>query len=165
MEWIDDVITGVKEVHSTDDLYELYQALEILILYLDEGNILLQGNDSLYNRCYLGKEIVFIRSGLEPGYEKFILAHELGHALLHTNLKTNTFDPLLNSNKLEKQANYFAVKILNIQLDSIALEGFTIDQIAGALELPMKYIATLREMESEYKVKLWKGVWQSLEGL
>jgi|GEM_PF-6735625 len=56
----------------------------------------------------------------------------------------------MNINKLEKQANYFAVKILNVDLDSIALEGFTIDQIASTLELPVAYVTTVREIETEY---------------
>lgn len=149
-EIIDEIITGVKDIHCTDNIYELYNALEIIIRYLDKDNILLQGNDALYNRCYLDQEVVFIRNDLDHGYEKFILAHELGHALLHTSLKTSPFNPLMNINKLEKQANYFAVKILNVDLDSIALEGFTIDQIASTLELPVAYVTTVREIETEY---------------
>lgn len=149
-EIIDEVITGVKDIHCTDNIYELYNALEIFIRYLDKDNILLKGNDAIYHRSYLNQEIIFIRNDLHHKYEEFILAHELGHALLHTCLKTSEFNPLVNKSKLEKQANYFAVKILDIELDSIALEGFTIDQIASTLELPIEYVATVREIETEY---------------
>jgi len=149
-EVIDEIITGVKDFHSTDNIYELYNALEISIKYLDRNNILLQGNDAIYHRSFLNEETIFIRNDLHHKYEEFILAHELGHALLHTSLKTSEFNPLMNKSKLEKQANYFAVKLLNVELDSIALEGFTIDQIASTLELPMNYIETVREIAAEY---------------
>ncbi|ARE89099.1 Metallopeptidase ImmA [Clostridium formicaceticum] len=148
--WIDEVVTGLLDLYATKDVYELYEALEISIVYLEEDSILLQGHDALYNRNYLDREVVFLRGGLSLEYERFILAHELGHALLHTHLVSNTFHSLTNLDKLEKQASYFAVRLLDVKLDSIALEGFTIEQIASTLELPMECLEIIREMEEGY---------------
>ncbi|SET46575.1 protein of unknown function [Natronincola peptidivorans] len=152
MKWIDEIVTGLEDLYSTKDVYELYTALGISIVYLEKHSILLQGHDAIYNRNYLEEEVVFLRRELAAEYERFILAHELGHALLHTNLHSSAFHPLANLDKLERQANYFAVRILDIKLDSIALEGFTIEQVASTLKLPMACLQIMKEMEEEYIV-------------
>lgn len=40
------------------------------------------------------------------------MAHEVGHALLHTEAMEMFFNPLINKGKLENEANYFATKLL-----------------------------------------------------
>jgi len=153
MRWIDEIIVGLEEVYDTSDVYELYDSLDISIVYLDEWNILLQGHDAVYNRSYLDQETVFIKKGLPIVYERFILAHELGHGILHTDIAKSVFNPLANLNKLEKQANYFAVKLLGFRVDSIAFEGFTVEQIASTLEVPMRCMEIIREVEGRYTTK------------
>jgi len=152
MGWIDDIIVGLLEIYGTRDIYEFYDCLEISIVYLDKSNILLQGHDAVYNRSYLDQETVFIKKGLAPEYERFILAHELGHGILHTNMAKSAFSPLANLDKLEKQANYFAVKLLGVKLDNVALEGFTMEQVASTLELPMKCMEVIKEIEEDYSI-------------
>lgn len=133
--WIDDTIIGLKETYNTNNIYDIYDFLGIKIIKLDPGNILLNGNEAFYHRDYFENEVVFIRNDLE--YEKFILAHELAHALLHTHIYEAAFNKnLLNVGKLEKQANYFAFKLLNLELDPINYKGFTVEQIACTLGLP-----------------------------
>lgn len=137
--WIDNILEGVKDTYNTNNIYELYGYLEIQMLKLRPNNILLKGNESFYCRDYFNSEVVFIRNDLNLEYEKFILAHELGHALLHVNTYEAAFNKdLLNTGKLEKQANYFAFKLLNLDIDPIQFEGFTIEQIASSLYLPRK---------------------------
>ncbi|EJO5347182.1 ImmA/IrrE family metallo-endopeptidase [Clostridium botulinum] len=137
LNWIDNILEGLKDTYDTNNIYELYDYLEIKIIKLEPSNILLRGNESLYNRNYFGNEIVIIRNDLNLEYEKFILAHELGHALLHTETYNAAFNKdLINCGKLEKQANYFAFKLLNLNIDPIQFEGFTIEQIASSLYLP-----------------------------
>lgn len=140
--WIDNIILGLKDFNDTNNIYELYKELNISIRKLDSNNILLQGNEAFYTRSFFGEEITFIKNNLCEPYEKFILAHELGHALLHPNIYEAAFNKsLINVGKLEKQANYFAFKILNIELDPVEFEGFTIDQIASSLDLPTKFLS------------------------
>lgn len=153
MEWIDQIIVGLLEIYDTKDIYELYDCLEISIVYLDEDNILLQGHDAVYHRSFLDQETVFIKKGLPTEYKRFILAHELGHGILHTNMAQSAFSPLANLDKLEKQANYFAVKLLEVKLDNIELEGFTMDQVASSLELPMECVEVIKEIGEEYGVR------------
>lgn len=135
--WIDDYVMGLSETYNTYDIYELYNLLQIKIEKLDKDNILLQGNESIYYRDYFGLEIVFVRDDLNYEYEKFILAHELGHAIIHTDIYIAAFNKdLINIGKYEKQAHYFALKLLKIDLSTEEFDGLTIEQIAGILQLP-----------------------------
>ncbi|KGO13999.1 PTS N-acetylglucosamine transporter subunit IIABC [Clostridium botulinum] len=137
--WINNIIEGIKDTYNITNIHELYDYLEIKIIKLEPSNILLRGNESIYNRNYFGNEIVLIRNDLNLEYERFILAHELGHALLHTETYKAAFNKdLINCGKLEKQSNYFAFKLLNLDVDPIQFEGFTIEQIASSLYLPTK---------------------------
>lgn len=137
MDWIDDIITGLIETYNTNNIYELYDLLDIQIIRLDKNNILLKGNDGFYQRNYFDQEIVFIDEDLDYQYEKFVLAHELGHAILHTTIYTAAFNiNFINTGKFEKQATYFALKLSNIKIDPIDFEGLSIEQISCALYVP-----------------------------
>lgn len=138
MSWLDEYVLGIVDLYDTNDIYEIYDNLEITIIKLDKNNILLKGNDALYNRNHFNKEVVFIRNNLNINYEKFILAHELAHAIIHVHITTAAYNnTLINIGKLERQANYFAFKLLNINPDHIEHNGFTIEQIASSLNLPL----------------------------
>ncbi|NBI07943.1 ImmA/IrrE family metallo-endopeptidase [Senegalia massiliensis] len=95
----------------------------------------------MYQRNYFDEEIVFARDDLEYQYEKLILAHELVHALLHTKTYQAAYNKdLINKGKLEKQADYFALRLLQIEIDSI---GSTIEQIASSLYVTEESLSSL----------------------
>lgn len=147
--WIDNYVIGLVETYDTCDIYELYNCLEIKVRRLDDSNILLQDNESIYYRDYLGLEVVFIKSDLTLEYEKFVLAHELGHAIIHTDIYTAAFNKnLINTGKYEKQAHYFALKLLglNNNLSVEDFKGFTLDQIASSLNLPKDILESIISM-------------------
>ncbi|PWL53209.1 MAG: PTS N-acetylglucosamine transporter subunit IIABC [Clostridium cadaveris] len=145
--WIDDIVLGLKDSCKTDDVYELYDELNIIIRRIEPSNILLQGNDSLYTRGYLDSEFVLIRNDLDENLERFILFHELGHALLHVDVVRAAFNQkCLNKHKLEKQANYFALKMLNLKFDSIEMEGMTLEQIASYMQIPYEPLLQLSNL-------------------
>lgn len=138
--WINDILEGLQETYNTTDVYELCDYLKIKIIKLEPNKILLRDNESFYYRDYFGNEVIVIRNDLDLPLEKFILAHELGHALLHPGAYEAAFNKnLINTGKLEKQANYFAFKLLNLELDPIEFNGFTMEQIASSLNLPKTY--------------------------
>jgi len=142
--WIDNYVRGIVEICDTTNIYDIYDTFNISVVKLDINNVLLRNNEAFYYRYFDGKEIVFIRNDLNIEYEKFILAHELGHAILHTSVYHAAFNKnLINTGKLEKQANYFAVKLLNLDFYEIEYEGFTIEQIASTLSLPVDYIKNI----------------------
>ena len=116
------------------------------------NNILLQGKEALYHRDFRGLEIVYIGDDLDFEYEKFVLAHELGHAILHVHIFEAAFNKdFINKGKLEKQAHYFAVKLLDINLDPIDYEGMTIKQIAGDLHIAEDSLEYVTELMNSIK--------------
>ena len=145
--WIDDIVLGLKDSCKTDNVYEIYDELNIIIRKIDPSSILLNGNDSLYTRDYLDSEFVLIRNDLDENLERFILFHELGHALLHVDVVRAAFNQkCLNKHKLEKQANYFALKMLNLKFDSIEMEGMTLEQIASYMQIPYEPLLQLSNL-------------------
>ncbi|MBB6716330.1 ImmA/IrrE family metallo-endopeptidase [Clostridium gasigenes] len=135
--WIDDILVGIENNYGTNNIYDLCGLLEIEIILIDSSSILLNGNDSFYCRDFFNQESVFIRDDLSPNCEKFILAHELGHALLHTSMCGATLNrKLFNTGKYENQANYFALKFLKIEFDEIELKEMTVNQISSCLGIP-----------------------------
>ena len=134
LSWIDEYVNGTIDYCNSEDIYEIYDILNIEIIKINKDNYLLQENEALYIRSYFDKEVVFIGDDLDYRYQKFILAHELGHAILHTELYIAAFNKkLLNKGKLEKQASYFALNLLNIKIDCADFMGYTAEQIAKVL--------------------------------
>jgi len=132
--WIDEYIHGVTEYCYSRDIYEIYDTLNINVKRVDKDDLLLQGNDAVYIRNYLGIEAVFIKNDLPYQYEKFVLAHELGHAVLHVEIATASYsNNLTNRGKLEHQADYFAINLLGIKIDDVYHYGLTFEQIAKEL--------------------------------
>ena len=140
MKWIDNIVLGLIERYGSNDVYELCNALDIGIAKLNSDNILLKGKMAFYYRDANNKEIIFIRNDLHPKLEEFILKHELGHALCHPSLLSAGYS---NIGKLERQANYFALKLSNIKFDKTELEGMTLEQIAAYINIPYKVLQQL----------------------
>ena len=147
LQWIDIYVDGLIEYCYSIDVLEIYKTLDIKIKRIDRNSFLLRGNESVYIRDYFGVEVVFIRNDLPYLFEKFVLSHELGHALLHVQLSEASYNKhLVNRGKLERQADYFAFKLLNINLDEIDYEGFTVEQIAASEYVTPKTIKLKAEL-------------------
>ncbi|MBS5305789.1 ImmA/IrrE family metallo-endopeptidase [Clostridium sp.] len=140
MRWINEVVDGLLDTYKTNNPYELCRHLKIQILRVVSNNPLLCHKDSVYYRNYFEKEIIFIRDDLYGYNEEFILRHELGHALLHTDISNSKFT---NISKLDKQANYFALCLTGIKLDILEMEGLTLKQIASCINVPYEPLSQL----------------------
>ena len=142
MEWIDNIIAGLLETYGTNDPYELCDYLGIKIVKLEPNNILLRNKDAFYCRDLENSEIIFIRNDLNEILEKFIISHELGHALCNTNLLCAAFT-FCNKGKIEKQANYFAFKLSGVKFDETELQGMTLKQISAYTGIPYEVLIQL----------------------
>lgn len=139
LKWIDRFVDGLVDHYCSDNVYELCENLKISLSRLDPSSSILLGNSAMYIRNYFDEESIFIRDDLPSMYEQYVVAHELAHALLHIDLYSAAFSKdLINRGKIEKQADYFAIKLLEIDLDASIYEGFTIEQIAAAENMPIR---------------------------
>ena len=130
MKWIDEIICGLVELVGSNDIYDVIDHLKIKVFTLNHENTILQGNEAVYTR-FGALEIIYISDRITKAKE-FILAHEVGHALLHVEEMEVYFNPLLNKGKLENEANYFATKLL--YKDLVIEDGIeTKQQLADSL--------------------------------
>lgn len=129
--------------YNSKDLYELASFLNIHIIHIELGSAL-----GMY-RYIKRNKFIFLNNNLDEITTKFVLAHEIGHAVLHTKnncfyLKRNTF---IKTNYFEIEANKFAAEILidDEELEICLKNGYTVEQIAS-------YFQVLPELV-EYKFK------------
>lgn len=136
-DWIDKIVNNLIKKYKTNDVYELYDLLNIRIEHVNcHNNLLMNDNDSLYFNNIAGFEVVFIRDNLK--FEKFILFHELGHAILHSFAYAEFSKNY--TNKYEKQANYFALKMMNFDTQNIEIKELNLEQICSFYEVPYKIV-------------------------
>ncbi|MFJ8245214.1 ImmA/IrrE family metallo-endopeptidase [Peribacillus asahii] len=94
--------------YKTNDPYQIAKLKNIEIQYADLGNTLgFYFHDSRI-------KFININNNLPAEMQRFVCAHELGHAILHPRsntpfLKKNTF---FSIDKIEVEANTFAVELL-----------------------------------------------------
>lgn len=138
MYWIDFIVLGLIDMYDTNNPYELCEMLDISVIKVPSNFILLDDEPALYinNSLNSNDDVIYIRNDLPKSYEKFYLKHELGHAILHPDIINSFNRNLVNIWKMEREANYFALKLSEIKLDSIQFNQFTLEQIASYLELP-----------------------------
>lgn len=105
---IKDIVESTIHKYHTRDPYELAEHLHICISRHELGKI-----RGYYLKKYRIKQII-LNSDLDRHEEKFVLAHEIGHAILHPDVSTPflTEHTFLSVNRLEVEANKFAVELL-----------------------------------------------------
>ncbi|HDR8161904.1 TPA: ImmA/IrrE family metallo-endopeptidase [Bacillus cereus] len=105
---IKDYVMKIVKKHGTTNPFEIAKRKDIIVLFEDLGNTL-----GFYN-TYKRFKFIHINNRIDETIQRFVCAHELGHALLHP--KANT--PFLRNktffsvDRLEIEANTFAVELL-----------------------------------------------------
>lgn len=103
-------VKNLEKKYGTKNPYSLCSKLKIKILYLDLGEI-----KGIYKKVLTNKFIV-INENLDEFCQKVVLAHELGHAILHNSKEVQTlkdYDLFPRfSNRIELEANTFAAELL-----------------------------------------------------
>ncbi|MCM3736228.1 ImmA/IrrE family metallo-endopeptidase [Bacillus cytotoxicus] len=105
---IKEYVLHIIKKHESTDPFDIARQNEIIVLYEDLGNTL--GFYSSYKRF----KFIHVNNQIDEITQRFVCAHELGHAVLHP--KANT--PFLRNqtffsvDRLEIEANTFAVELL-----------------------------------------------------
>ena len=133
MSWIGDIARGLVEQYGTNNVFELCDYLGISIIYKD-----LNKSGSFFYRSSYGDEFIYLDSRLDQKTKKELIAHELGHALLHIDLGVVYYkNSLVCKSKLEKQADIFAAELLITpgDIDIWLFEEQTYKDLADCLEV------------------------------
>ena len=95
--------------YNTSNIKELVDHLDISIEHQDFKAKTLDSRLMIVD----SKGYIFVRSDLDCAYENFLIAHELGHYVLHfdENISFN-FLRRVYKTRLEREANEFAIRLL-----------------------------------------------------
>ncbi len=138
MTWIKEIVIGMVEVYGTRDVYKLVDKLDITLI-----KKYLRGTKGRFFRDMFENEYIFVSNNLSYEEEKIIIAHELGHLILHTNLSTSHYssNKHLVKNKLEVQADKFAAELLiPDDVDFSGYDNLTTKQLSCHLKVPEEFI-------------------------
>jgi Zn-dependent peptidase ImmA (M78 family) len=135
--YIKGIIENLKKKYKTECPYELANDLGITLIVCPLGKPL-----GMYK--YINKnKVIYINSILNEYQRRYVLAHEIGHAILH--LKSSCFfTSTRNLSKLKKEyeANIFASELLiNFDVvDSLYIQGYSIGQLSSYYRVPVELI-------------------------
>lgn len=123
---IKSIVDKLVKKYNTSSPYQLCEMLDIEVSKHELGTI-----KGYYHHAYRIKQI-YLNVNLSRREEKLVLAHELGHAIMHPDsntpfFKANTFTSI---DKLEKQANTFAMYCIISDNDLNECNNYTVSQLA-----------------------------------
>jgi Zn-dependent peptidase ImmA (M78 family) len=137
---IKDIVRKLVRKYKTSNPYELADYLNIIVLIdnLDES---IRG----YFHYFKRNKIIHINSKLSDKDKRIVLAHELGHAVLHPKLNIifmehNTY---FVKSKYEYEANKFAAEILVPDDLLSTYPDYTLQQISCLEGIP-EYLIELK---------------------
>ena len=131
-------VKNLEKKYGTRDPYKLCKRLKINIIYMDLGEI-----KGIYKKVVTNKFIV-INENLDKFCQKVVLAHELGHAILHHSKEIQTlkdYDLFLRyTNQIEIEANTFAAELL---ID----DTFDNDEYIENFSIDIRILEQLKELK------------------
>lgn len=130
-----DIVNGLLETYGTLNPFELCDYMNIKIMHSNLGKEI----KGFFQRTPNDYEIIHLNSELVLEEKKYICAHELGHAILHTDLSISFFieNTLQVKNKYEIQADKFAAELLLYDIESnYAINELTLSQLSAYYGVP-----------------------------
>lgn len=128
-----ELVQKLSDKFKTYNIYELCDCLDIDIMHTYLG-------DETYGMSQLSRRIRMIHiNTLTPEYlNEFVVAHELGHILMHNDfntpfLKVGTIGVV---NKIEREANEFATALLLQKLNLDDYDLLTVQQANAICQIP-----------------------------
>ena len=123
---VHDIVERTVHKYGTRSPYELAERMGIIVQKRDLGTI-----RGYYFKKYRVK-LITLNENLSELDERFVFAHEIGHSVMHEDANTPFLmeNTLFSKNKLEREANLFAIELL--VPDEIVTENpdLTLEQMA-----------------------------------
>lgn len=135
---VNDIVAGLIETYKTTNPFEICDYLDIKIMRSDLGNEI----RGFFQRTPNGYEIIHLNNNLNEHELKYVCAHELGHAIMHTDLSIGFFieNTFQVKGKYEIQADRFAAELLLPDNLDCECKNMSIDQLACCFNVPKQLI-------------------------
>lgn len=147
-------VVKLKAKFGETDPFLLCRAMGITILLQPMGShdAAIKG---FFMECKRVKTIT-VNSDLPEIIQKIIVAHELGHAVLHRTSSVQAFHEVVmfdRSSKKEKEANLFAAELLleDGEVLDVLNQDVTFFSAAAQLQVPMEML------DFKFRLLKWKG--------
>ena len=129
-------VNALIKKYETNNPFRLCRDLNIIVLHEPLGEY-----KGYYNKVYR-QRFIHINESLNSREKLITCAHELGHAILHTNestphMRSHTF---YHVGRYEKQADEFAAHLLITENDIESYKEVDIFRMAGELDLPVELV-------------------------
>ena len=123
---VHNIVEQTVHKYGTRSPYEMAERMGIIVQKNNLGAI-----RGYYFKKYRIKQII-LHNDLSESDERFVLAHEIGHAVLHEDVNTPFLmgNTLFSKNKFEKEANLFAIELLVSDETIIENPDLTLEQLA-----------------------------------
>lgn len=132
------VVEQIVKEYGTRSPYELADLMGINVIRQNLGNV----NGYFMELC--GIKQIAINTNLNEFREKYVLAHELGHNVLHAGLNEMfvRYNTNLSTGKIERQADKFAMYLLvsDEMIAEVRARGYTIEQASKLTGYPERLI-------------------------
>ena len=144
MDYINREVKRIKNKYDEPDPYRLCQAMGILLLYESMG--IYEGACKGFFLMQSRKKSITINSDLPEHLQRIILAHEIGHAVLHRNttgIKAfHDFAMFDETSQFEYEANIFAAEYLMDDNDILELlnDDLSFFEAASMLNVPAELL-------------------------
>lgn len=122
--------------YKTRNPFEMVTGMNVILVYHP-----LEGVRGFY-QYFKRNNIIYIDETLSDTEKSFVLAHELGHMLLHKKNNAIFMDTrtCLNTSRYEMEADMFAMHLLVSDEDIEEYRDYTLEQLSRTLEYHQKLI-------------------------
>ena len=113
------MVNELLRKYKTYDPFKIASMMNIILLYEDLGKI-----NGYYNRCYR-QRFIHINQSLSPIDQYYVCCHELAHVVLHKDVNISFYRTFtnLNTGKIEKEADVFAIELMSHNPNLIVTES------------------------------------------
>lgn len=140
----------IAEKYETTNPFEIARRKNIIVLFEDLGNTL-----GFYN-TYKRYKFIHINNRVDETTQRFVCAHELGHALLHPKANTPFLrnKTLYSVDRLEIEANTFAFELLlsDEMISEYQNTNLSIQEIAEIHGVPGDFFRS-KKLKYGFKIK------------
>lgn len=123
---IKNIVNKLVKKYGTTSPYELCDLMGIKVTKCELGTV-----RGYYYHAYRVKQI-YLNCNLQRDYEKLVLSHELGHAILHPNANTPFYraNTYMSVDKMEIEANTFGIDLNISDSDLLEYKDYCIPQLS-----------------------------------
>ena len=149
-----DSVKAIIKKYQENDPIRLCRYMDIVLLSKPLGT----GENSIKGFFFEQSRIksIIYNNDMSDIFQRIVIAHELGHAVLHSNKGVRTFHDVTVFNQssiLEKEANLFAAELLldDEEVIDILNDDYTFFEAASMLYVPIELL------DFKFRIMKWKG--------